>query len=96
MDRRPQAGGPYLIPISKNLYSIPRYVRARPTVYTLLSIQLDPNERILNKKVALKGQKTPRIFQYIRYFVSKISYLTCGWPRIGKYIGGRHAPLAHN
>ena len=38
MDREPQARGPYLTPISKNEDGISQYVRARRTVFTLLSI----------------------------------------------------------
>ena len=38
MDREPQARGPYWTPISKNEDGISQYVRARRTVFTLLSI----------------------------------------------------------
>ena len=70
MDRRPQAGGPYLIPISKNLYSIPWYIQARPTVYTLLSIWLEPNIEFLIKRLKLlekdfTNNSPPRIAQYV-------------------------------
>ena len=42
MDRRPKAGGPYWNAISKTEDGIPRYVRARLTVFTLLLSQLEP------------------------------------------------------
>ena len=47
MDRRPQAGGPYWTPISKNEDGILRYIRARIMVFTLLSIQSEPYNKIL-------------------------------------------------
>ena len=70
MDRWAQAGGPYLIPIMKNLYSIPRYLQARPTVYTLLSIQLEPNIEFLIKRLRLleidfTNNYPPCIAQYV-------------------------------
>ena len=42
MDRRPQAGGPYWTLISKDEVCIPRCVRARLTVLTLLFSKLKP------------------------------------------------------
>ena len=78
MDRRPKAGGPYWTSISKNEDGIPQYVRARCTVFTLLLIQLEPDNQI-NEKPSVGYHKI-----HFHYFANNYP------PRIEQYVGGSY------
>ena len=74
----PQARGLYWTPISKNEDGIPQYVRARRTVFTLLLIQLEPDNQI-NQKLSLADSRHKML---VKHFINIYP------PRIAQYRGG--------